>query len=503
MPDAGDAIRQAAEQVLSGNRVAIFVVAYNAEQHIESVIKRIPQWVAERLDQIYIIDDHSRDDTFKTARNIKWPTSQAPLKIFKTPSNQGYGGNQRLGFSYAIENGIDIVILLHGDGQYAPESLPEILAPYAIGADAVFGSRFITPGTARRGRMPFYKWIGNRILTTFQNKIVGATLSEWHSGYRSYRTSLLRAIPFQLNSGDFVFDTEIIIQTIASGHHLVEVPIPTYYGDEICHVNGIKYAMQCIRTILQFRFMGCELFYDPKFDRLRPGDAYRYTRKEADTSVHAYVRGIELNSRNKVLDVGGGDGRAVSRDHAGRGVSITCVDQAIEQSDDLIKQIRADLDADWESRIGTGSYDTVFALDVIEHLKEPEHAVREIFKQMQYDGRIYASTANVAYFPIRLMLLMGFFNYGRKGILDLTHTRLFTVGTFRRLFTQNGFEVEAIEGFGPPIRDLIAPGSKFIRAIDSCAAWLARIWPSVFAYQILIHARRKEALADLAEKTFR
>ncbi len=159
-------------KVLKEKRVAVFIVAYNAEKHIESVLHRIPEEVAKNLAEIYIIDDSSSDNTISKAKGINWREDFAPIKIYKTPTNQGYGGNQKLGYKYAEKSGFDIVVLLHGDGQYAPESLPAIIAPYDDGFDAVFGSRFITVGGARKGGMPFYKWLGNRILTGFQNKVL-------------------------------------------------------------------------------------------------------------------------------------------------------------------------------------------------------------------------------------------------------------------------------------------------------------------------------------------
>jgi glycosyltransferase involved in cell wall biosynthesis len=113
-------VNERARRALEENRVAIFIVAYNAERHIKKVLERIPTWVTERLAEIFVIDDHSNDNTFKVAANIEWPSQHAPLRIFRTPYNQGYGGNQRLGYLYAIERGFDIVVLLHGDGQYAP-----------------------------------------------------------------------------------------------------------------------------------------------------------------------------------------------------------------------------------------------------------------------------------------------------------------------------------------------------------------------------------------------
>src|SRR3989338_5702306 len=127
-----------ASQVLATHKVAIFLVAYNAEKKIEKVISRIPKWVAQKVSEIYVIDDHSQDRTKEVVEQIKWPSHYPPLHVYRTPVNQGYGGNQKLGYKYAIRKKYDIVILLHADGQYAPEALPLILAPYADGAQAVF-----------------------------------------------------------------------------------------------------------------------------------------------------------------------------------------------------------------------------------------------------------------------------------------------------------------------------------------------------------------------------
>ena len=195
------------------------------------------------------------------------------LTVLRNPENQGYGGNQKIGFHYAIQRGFDFVALIHGDGQYAPERLPELIEPLAAGqADAVFGSRMLKKGDARRGGMPFYKFVGNRILTTVQNRLLRANLSEWHSGYRIYATRALRRIPFHLNSNVFHFDTEIIIQLLLSGARLQEVPIPTYAGDEISHVNGMLYAKDAVVACLKARAQELSIFYDRQFD-CRPATA--------------------------------------------------------------------------------------------------------------------------------------------------------------------------------------------------------------------------------------
>ena len=493
-------VNERALRVLEGNRVAIFIVAYNAEKHIKKVLERIPTWVAERLSEIFVIDDHSSDNTFAVAMELDWPSQYAPLRIFRTPYNQGYGGNQRLGYLYAIEQGFDIVVLLHGDGQYAPEVLPHILAPYADGVDAVFGSRFIKPLGAIKGGMPLYKWVGNRILTRMQNLILGAKMSEMHSGYRSYRTSALRQIPFTSNSLGFDFDADIIVQFHAAGFHITEVPIPTFYGDEICHVNGMQYAWQCVKTSVRYRLMRFEIFYDPKFD-IRRRIPEVYTPRQSTTSLHYFIRHLPFEPGSRLIDVGRGGGEAVGRAIADRGVEVTCIDQNSDLPESQIKQFHVNLDQPWERQFDVEEYDTTIALGVIEHLKSPERGMAEIFRYLKSGGKLYVSAGNVAFLPIRLTMLLGWFNYGR-GILDLTHRRLFTVDSFRRLLKNAGFRIDRIIGFGPPLADLTGGRSKIFNVADRLLARLARIWPKLFAYQILIECIRTDSPADLMRHTF-
>ncbi len=500
-----------ASQTLRENRVAIFIVCYNAEKHIETVLGRIPDWVSKKLTEVFIIDDSSKDATVQKAVAANWTWANAPLRVFKTPYNQGYGGNQRLGYSYAIAQKFDIVVLLHGDGQYAPEFLPEILAEYSrpSRADAVYGSRFMTKWGALKGGMPFYKFFGNRILTWIQNKIVGTRLSEMHSGYRSYRTSALKKVPFQANSLGFDFDSDIIIQFAAAGLTIREVPIPTFYGDEICNVEGLKYAFACIKAACQFRLMQLEIFYDPKFDF--SNRERKYTIKTSPTSLHYLIRNLPLPAGSELLDLGGGDGSAVGLAHADRGVNLTVVDQNVAVDDAEgrrganhlnLRRIVADLDGDWTAAVAGRRFDTVFVLDVLEHTKSPERTAEQIFSVMSPGGKLYASTGNISYWVIRGIHMLGHFNYGRRGILDLTHTRLFTVRSFRRLLRNAGFRIDAVSCFGPPVADLAGGATGILVMIDRVSALLARKWKGLFGYQILIEATRPDSVEKLMEQTF-
>jgi glycosyltransferase involved in cell wall biosynthesis len=234
-------------------RIGILVVAYNAEATLQKVLQRIPPEVYSKIDEVFVFDDASSDRTFETGQSLMQEPYGHKLKIFRNPVNLMYGGNQRRGYQYAIERGLDIVVLLHGDGQYSPEVMQELLTPLENGtADMVMGSRMMIRGAALRGNMPYYKYIGNKILTWTENRLAGLRLSEFHSGYRAYSVHALKQIRLDSMTWNWHFDTQIILEFLRKRFRIREVPIPTYYGDEICHVNGIPYALNCIRETFRY-----------------------------------------------------------------------------------------------------------------------------------------------------------------------------------------------------------------------------------------------------------
>ncbi len=498
-------VRERALRVLRTMRVGVMIVAYDAERHIGSVLRRIPADIAPLLAAIYVLDDSSRDRTSEAAVAAGEALGLDRLRVHRTPANRGYGGNQKIGYTYAIEHGLDIVIMLHGDGQYPPEHLPDLIAafdPAAAGGgpevDVVLGSRMLRRRDALRGGMPLYKWIGNQVLTRFENATLGVSLAEFHTGYRAYRVSRLRQLPFGYGGDGFHFDTEILIQFIAAGCRIVEVPIPTHYGDEVCHVDGMRYAWDCVKDCLRYRLFRIGLLYDPLLDfNLFETETYYFKKDPGSLHQHVVRKGFAPGER--VLEIGAAAGH-VSRTLAERGVDMTAVDRERPRAAGGARALALDLDEDFAARLPGETYDTVLALDVIEHLSSPEDAVQRIARLLVPGGRVLASTANIAFLPMRLLLLLGVFNYGKRGILDKTHRRLFTIGSFRRLFERYGYEVGAVRGFGPPIRDLVSARFPF-SWIDTAASFLARVMPRLFAYNFLIEARRLPSLDEVYQAT--
>jgi glycosyltransferase involved in cell wall biosynthesis len=248
-------------------RIGVLVVAYNAIATLTRTLERIPADLMARLDGLFVFDDHSTDQTYEAALAYRESQHFGKLDVFHNERNLRYGGNQKRGFRYAIDRGYDIVVLLHGDGQYAPEVMERVIAPVERGeVDLVMGSRMMPGGHPLKGGMPLYKYVGNRVLTAMENALLGTRLFEFHSGYRAYNCHALAELPFEQLSNEWHFDTEIIIQLLARGHRVAETPIPTYYGDEICRVNGIPYAFNCVAAAVKYRLHRAGLRRAEAFD---------------------------------------------------------------------------------------------------------------------------------------------------------------------------------------------------------------------------------------------
>ena len=480
-------------------RLLIFIVAYFAERTIEKVVRRIPVNLLDTYDvEILIIDDSSQDKTFAEGVSVaRQKDILFKLTVLYNPVNQGYGGNQKIGYHYAIENDFDFVALLHGDGQYAPEMLGTLTEPLRVGeADAVFGSRMLVAKDALRGGMPLYKYFGNRILTAIQNRLLRIRLSEFHSGYRVYSVSAIKALPFERNSNAFHFDTEIIIQLVIAGKRIKEIPIPTYYGDEICRVNGLKYAFDVIKVSLQAWFQKIYLFYDRRFDCTPPQDGRRYPSKLEFESTHSRV--IELVSQGaRVLDLGSGMGAVGAALKEKKGCVVTGCDKergALTGAFDNF--FLADLNKGIPEIPGE-RFDYILALDVIEHLAAPEDFLDQLRALAARAGaQVILTTGNIGFIVIRISLLLGRFEYGKRGILDITHTRLFTFNTLRRAMRAAGFEIQHSEGVVVPFPFIFGRTvlSRIALAVNRA---LVRLRPTLFGFQILIVATPRPNLAAL------
>lgn len=485
-------------------RVLVFIVAYFAESTILKVLDRIPDLKGYDV-EVLIIDDCSADGTFALSERLRATGNyKHKLTVLANPTNQGYGGNQKLGYHYAIDRGFDHVVLLHGDGQYAPEMLPDLLAPLAGGeADVVLGSRMLTPGGARQGGMPFYKWVGNKLLTGYQNLVLRSSLAEFHTGYKAYTTDILRRVPFDLNSNVFHFDTEIIIQFLRAHARIREIPIPTFYGDEICRVNGLRYALDVVNASTVALLQDYGLVYRRNFDveSLTP-DNKHYVAKLDFLSTHS-VAVAEVPPESTVVDIGCGPGH-LSPALRAKGCRIIGVDQFKPADTSAFDEFHAaDLNTNPFPRT-LRDVNAVLLLDIIEHLISPEKFCQELRRHAQsnLDVKIVMSTANIGFVVTRLMLFLGQFNYNKRGILDLTHTRLFTFSSMRRLLKESGFVVEKEIPIPAPI-PLVVKNRFWCRLLMGMQTLGLKISRGLFAYQMLMVIRPLPTLDTLLADTHR
>lgn len=458
-------------------KIGILVVAYNAAETLHRTLDRIPESFRPRISEIMIMDDASRDETFEAG--AEWARNNPGLRttVLRHTKNLGYGGNQKAGYKLAIERGLDIVVLLHADGQYAPEYLPQMVAPLVEGeADAVFGSRMLNEGGARRGGIPLYKLLGNRILTAVENRMLGTGLSEFHSGYRAYRVQALCEIPFEYNSDAFDFDTQIIVQLVHAGKHIVEIPIPTFYGDEICYVDGMKYARDVIKDVRTYK-------------RVSKGfGTSEWVPKAAERSFEAgdgSNRAVLLSLLGqmqpaRILDLECADGdfarRAGELGHTVVGIALA-PSPGVEEK--MAEFHQADLEYGIPAEVGTG-YDVVVIADVLEQLTHPSRLLRDIWKVLRPGGQVLLSVPNFGHWYPRAKVLFGRFGYDRRGVLDETHLRFFTLRTLRRLVVETGFDVLEEHATGLPFVALFTRPPRLLSKIDGR---LARLRPSAFAYQ--------------------
>ncbi|MGE5503053.1 MAG: glycosyltransferase, partial [Actinomycetota bacterium] len=428
-------------------RVLVFLLAYNAERFIADTMSRIPAELAEFDSHLLVIDDASKDRTVEVAAEYcRSHPMPLPVTVLRNPVNQGYGGNVKLGMHYAIQNGFDAICLIHGDGQYPPEKLPQFVRPILDGeADAVFGSRMMNQLDALKGGMPLYKFVGNKVLTRFENWVLGTSLSEFHSGLRLYSVAALKRLPFHANANDFHFDTEIIIQLHFAGMRIKEFPIPTRYGEETSHVNGFKYAWDVVKQAILGQMQRLSLVYQRKYDVAPKGREVDYqVPKMTFTKAHALA--VEMVPQGcRVLDVAAGDGlvgEALKR----RGCMVSGVDKVPPPSDRGYDAFACcDLDAE-PLPYDPAEFDVVMLLDVIGHLRAPEQFMERLHARAgRHTGlKVVVSSGNIGFLYNRLQLLFGGFNYGKRGILDASHTRLFTFASLPRLLEEAGFKVEEV-----------------------------------------------------------
>ncbi|MGB9498754.1 MAG: glycosyltransferase family 2 protein [Dissulfuribacterales bacterium] len=249
--------------MFNNKKVIVIMPAYNAATTLQRTYDEV---AAQKIvDLVIIVDDASSDETTKIAATL--PNSL----VYTHEKNKGYGANQKTCYRLALEQGGDIIIMVHPDYQYTPKLIPAMAS--MIGNNlysCVLGSR-ILGGNALKGGMPIWKYIANRFLTFSENVLTGAKLSEYHTGYRAFSRKLLQQLELEKNSDDFIFDNQMLVQILWAGHTIAEVSCPTYYADDSSSINfkrSVQYGFGCLLTAMKFRLVKMGLIKSNLFPKL-------------------------------------------------------------------------------------------------------------------------------------------------------------------------------------------------------------------------------------------
>lgn len=286
--------------MLHQKKIVVVMPAYRAEATLARAYRDIPMDV---VDEVLLVDDASTDRTVALAHELG-------VKSFVHSHNLGYGANQKTCYREALAVGADVVVMLHPDYQYEPRLVTAMAAMVTSGIyDVVLGSRILGDG-ALRGGMPFYKYVSNRVLTLLQNLLLGAKLSEYHTGYRAFSREVLESLPLLANSDDFVFDNEMLTQAIAAGFRVGEISCPTKYFPEASSISfrrSVVYGIGVLRTSLKFRMFRWGLVRPRIFsssptlrlgaEYYRAGDAAASMPAEAARPVEQSTAPAEVTSR--------------------------------------------------------------------------------------------------------------------------------------------------------------------------------------------------------------
>jgi len=487
-------------------KTLVLLILENSKQDLQEGLCFFPSAYKNSTDcEVLVIDDAAEDRSADWANQFIEENQLNNFRVRKNETAYGSGGNQKIGLRCALENHFDVVVIFEKGGLREMKSLPAILKPLQEdpSIDCVIGT----------GSLGILGWFA-RLVGLIQNMLSKAVVREWHSLVRAYRTRALSEVAFEFNTSGAHFDTEILLQFVDKKKTIVETPLsrPTRLFSS---ARNLGYYLNSLKSTLKYRLHRYNLVYDLRFHPEYLGDQsgiprYRtiYEEKFDEWSPHSLVctdpRLIPEGST--VLDIGCSTGYISRTLNAKKHCRVTGVDILppaevdatnftylqldLESSEDEVAQLLA------ERR-----FDVVLLLDVLEHLTSPERFLLATNVRPSLGSpRFVMSTGNVAFIAVRLMLLFGFFNYGEKGILDISHKRLFSYRTFHNLLEQTGFVILKEDFFPVPFQKL-GFQKNVVRVLEMINRWLIKLWPSLFSYQIMFQAIPLREAAGVCDPT--
>jgi 2-polyprenyl-3-methyl-5-hydroxy-6-metoxy-1,4-benzoquinol methylase len=444
---------------------------------VHKTLERIPAAVDEWLDEVVVMLD--RPSRGEAPAAGQFAGRQLDLRFHQPPRESPYGAARKAAFEYAHLRGFDHAIVMRGDTTHPPEKLPElILAALERPGEVVLATR---PG--HRAGFAQAVHAASRFA---QNHILGLRLEDYAASFRLYPTEALRRIPFQLNADESAFDSEILLQLRALGVPIHEAPLQAGHAGDGSGNDGLAHALRSVACAISYRLHQVHATRDGRF--MVDHDVH-YTLKLSETSSHMQiVAAIRPDSR--VLDLGCSQG-LLARPLIEKNVQVTGVDVGPDErlARELTDYFQRDLEDPLDLPCGR-DFDYVVCADVIEHLSNRRRLLQSCRRYLKPEGRLVISTPNIALWFYRLSLAVGRFEYGPRGVLDETHVHLYTGSTFRREVEKAGFDVVRQRVTALPFEVVFESTgrSRLVRGLAATYHLLARIWPSLFAYQYVLEA---------------
>ncbi len=474
-------------------RVLAAVVAYRGVAALAEMLRHIDTSVLALLAEITIFDDFSESNAEQELRALEGTPAWPRLRYVRTPRRYEYGENLKNCFDYAVAGGFDHVVVLKGDGTHDPSCLPLFLAA------ALLDRAKVVIGTRMSGRRS-WRLAANRLLSLAEEAVLHMRLPDYHCGYRLIATALLRRVPYALNVNDYLFDLQLLIQLRCLGVPIVTVRVPAFHDRTMRAGRIAAYAGAAVRTALGYRLHQLHLLRRAMFF-VDLGE--RYTLKRNRFSSHMQILDA-ITPGSRVLDVGCGQS-LLAEEYARRGITVVGVDAIPpEKVSPFVHQyLQRDLERPLDLPFAR-EFDCIILSDVVEHIAARDALLQALRRHLRLDGRLIASTGNIAIWFYRLSLLLGRFEYGPRGILDRTHVHLFTLDSFKRFLSERGYRLDAVRYTPIPFEVVFSSTgrSALVEAITRCYQLAARSWPRLFAYQFIAFCTFRSFESALGEEAF-
>jgi len=467
-------------------RVGLFLFGCFDADTVRRTIGGIPADLHPRLHEVVVMDDRAgAADLPGLVRGDA--SAKLDVVVHRNPREHGFGGARKAAFEYARLRRLDWAICLRADVDPPLQALHPLLDALRASPDTLLlASRTVGGSVAGRAERPLWRRIAHGLWSGLLNRTLGLRIADYGTSFRAVPTSILERVPYLVNADDRQFDVQLLIQCRALGAPVREVPVAPGWNESRAPGEGLQHALRSLGTAVGYRLHQLHLI---RRGRYFVDEGVHYTLKHSEAGSHMQIVGaIEPGSR--VLDLGCSQG-LLAAPLAGKGVSVVGVDVRApdEVAIGLAEYYQRDLEEPLELPTGR-SFDYVVCSDVIEHLRGRTELLRSARRYLREGGRLIISTPNVALWFYRLSLLIGRFEYGPRGVLDETHVHLFTRASFRRLVEKAGFHVVQERVTALPFEVVFESTgrSRLVRSVSRIYHALARLWPGLFAYQIILEA---------------